>query len=385
MTRTVLLIGAMLLVLGVAPAGEAQEPQKSPPASPLRSQTTSQKTEPRISFEERLLVTIPLEFEKPYSGWSATFSRDGAKVVYAARQRRKEFIVFGDKRGPRFDFVGALDLSPDGSTVGYQGGRMDGRSFVVVGDKLAESQSRRPVLISREMSAFFSPDGTRVVYARSRGGKYSVVVIDASSLVYKTMEKGEEFTMVQGNSGPEFDEVTAPKFSPDGTTVAYGAREGKKAFILIGDKRGPEFEDVHTPIFSPDGSTVAYAAKQAKKWFIMVGDKRGPESDGVGPPVFSPDRSTVAYGAKQGKKEFIIVGDKRGPEFDWVGHPIISANGSTVAYWAKLGKKEFIVVGDKKGPEFDGVADPVFSPDGSKVAYGALAGRELWWKVMDVR
>jgi roadblock/LC7 domain-containing protein len=324
-----------------------------------------ERAAPRVSFEEKLLATIPEDFKEPEVGWWATFSCDGSRVAYAAKQNGKEFLVVEGKRGPSFDILPPLYVfSPDGNTVAYLGVNWN-VIYVVIGEKRALVQiggiKEGPLggLLHATLpldlwAPEFSPDGTKVAYPRTWDlMKMSIAIVDDKSAEYKSLEKGEDFTIVLGHGGPEFHDVASPVFSPDGKQLAYAARLWMKWFIVVGDNRGPEFDDIGRPVFSPDGKTVAYRADLHHKRFIVVGDNRGPEFDDIGVPVFSPDGKTVAYwaGLKEKKKEK---------------------------------KKELIVIGDKQGAEADAVGRPVFSPEGKKVAYGAFQGRELWWKVVDV-
>ncbi len=457
----------LLLLFASVTLAAGQAPEKRP--DPKRPETLSPKDTAEVSFEQKLLGTIPQEFDYPAEAgfrihhwrdsprahrlgeaadvylapsrvgrcgkrfcrfefvgnrltagklwgqalWVA-FNRTGTQAAYLASQRGKVFFVVGNKKGPEFDEIGLPFLSPDGQTVGYiavERGPLKPRTFIVVGNKkvpLEEKEvieiSWRPVwrklfgipsiyeagAITTRWRPLFSPDSRRVAYKRKLRGKHAIVVLEGP-----WEEPGE----LAATSGPDFDQVGLPVFSPNGSTLAYAAKRGGKWFLVVGDKHGPRFDQVAHPVFSPDGSALAYAAKRGGKWFLVVGEKHGPEFYKVWRPHFSPDSRTVAYAAtitevwlfsvrRTSRIVTVVVGGKPGPEFVAVDHPVFSPDGSLVAYAAKkdhADEKWFLVVGDKRGPELDGVWSPVFSPDGSKVAYGALQGRGLWWKVMEVR
>ncbi len=362
----------------------------------------------------------------PHGGGLTLFGTP-ANWAFVASQHGKVFVVINNKKGPEFDAIGMPFGSPDLSTFGYIAIERDpagSKAFLVLGNKTVPLQHDESISLDSNPSSprysppFLSLDNSKVAYISSHKEKQkeAVAVIegnwgdpapatikygpefdsvsepvlspDGTTVAYAASEAKKSFIVAGDKKGPEFDEVFHAVFSPDGTTVAYDVedKQNKKMFIVVGDKKGPEFEWVGRPVFSPDGSAVGYqAAEEKEKEFVVVAGRRGPKFDHVLEPLFSPDGKTVAYGAQNGRKQFVVVGDEKGPEFDSVDDLRFSPDGSTVAYVVHEGKKEFMVVGEKRGPEFDGVFPPFFSPDGSKVAYGARLGREFWWKVMSVR
>lgn len=379
------------------------------------------RAKPAISFNESLLATIPDEFQEPeYGGWSSTFSPDGSKVAYQAKQNDKWFVVVGNKRGPDFDLISQILFSPDSNRIAYIA-RQDNKAFVVVGNKRGSEYElvRSPILrpdgsrlpgIDEPSGSIgfiaFSPDSSKVAFWVRKDRKGFIVVDDqmgpqfdlvgepvfspdSSKIAYWAMQDEKDFVVIGDKRIPQFDKNSILgqilSFSPDGK-LAYLATSGKRWSIVIGDKRGPGFDEVTYPVFSPDGSKVAYGANEKNKWFIVIDDKRGLEFDKVYPLAFKPDGNRVAYEAIEGDRSFIVVEDKRWPAYGkyilWFS---FSADGSKFAYAATELDKGAIVVGDKQGPQFDDVGPPVFNQDGSKVAYGARQGRRLWWKVLDVK
>jgi len=397
-----------------APAKASSE-TKSLSLAPTAKSTVADSPTPPASqteadiFKERLLVTVPKEYEKrsTASSWLPAFSRDGSKVVYAASRGGKDFVVFGDMKGPEFDSVGEPVISSDGSKIAYSG-IQNGKEFVIVGGKkITEFDvSYHPI---------FSPDGGKLAYIAWQDGKRFIVVNnqkgpafdsvgtpvfshDGSRIAYSAKIGKKSFVMIGDKKGPEFDSVDGLVFSHDGKRVAYAAQQGNKYFVVIDGQKGQGFSYVRDPIFSSDGNKVAYSARDdtISKWLIVVDGVKGREFDGaVVAPVFSPDGSKVAcqvyfprYMGESGP-HFIAVGDKEWPRFDFMDifkRPVFSPDGTKVAYAAHSNDtKWFVVVNDKKGLEVDWVWNIVFSSDGSKVAYGAEQGREIWWKVMDAR
>ncbi len=379
-----------------------------------------QEKKPEVSFEEKLLATVP----EGVKGDEFSFSSDGRTVAYAAHRGEpgkdaRYRVTVGDHQGEEFDAARYLIASPVGSHFAYVAAK--GRKlFIVVGDKKGEEFD------NVEYPAF-SSDGTVVAYwaitGQGREARRSMVVGDRKGppmegapgslafgvlfsypvfrpntdvVAYTAQEGGKCFIVLGDKRGEAFDEVTAPEFSRDGSTMAYAAATGKegarKWFVVVGDQRGEQFDFVSHIAFSPDGKTVAYGAREGKKWFVVVGDKRGREFsdlDILANPIFSPDGRAVAYAISKNGKSCVVVGEREGEQFFQVFPSAFSPDGSKVACLAMNPGKWFVVAGETHSEALDNVdprsSGPYFSPDGSKVAYGAMKGRELWWKVMAVK
>jgi hypothetical protein len=400
----------------------AHEPDKQPPPIAIASQAIPKKPETRVPFEEKLLGTMPPEYENPPDITGSTVFLDNpAQWGFVARQNGKLFVVINNKKGQEFDEIRMLFQSPDLSTLGYvaEESQAAGRkTFLVLGNKTIPLQQGESIdlgetnhLLGAGLSLLsppiFSLDSKKVAYISFREDKKkeAVAILEGD---------WNDSAPVTAKFGPEFDWVWEPIFSPDGTTVAYAAGEAKvfkwmfekhavqKMFIIVGDKKGPEFGRVRYPVFNPGGTLVAYQAsllgqEPNTSEIAVVGDKKSAKLvglAGVGPPVFSPDGTTIAYPVlqsaeflpdKRPKHGFVVVGNKKGPKFDSVGEPVFSPDGTSIAYWAKMGEKQFIVLGDKKGPEFDDVQSPVFSPDGRTIAYQAKQGQKQFMILGDKR
>ena len=379
------------------------------------SQAIAKKPEKHVPFEEKLLGTMPPEYEEPPDITGGTMFLDNpAQWAFVARQNGKLFVAINNKKGTEFDEIRTIFQSPDRSTMGYvaeESHAADRKTFLVLGNKTIPLQQGESIdlgetnhLLGPGLSLLsppvFSPDSKKVAYISFHEDKKK----EAAAILEGDWGDPAPVTV---KYGLEFDWVWEPVFSPDGTTVAYAAGEAKKRsrlctacpvqgmFIVIGDKKGPEFERVRFPVFNAAGTVVAYQASLLghgdpnTREIVVVGDKkRGAQNvlgqivgfAWVGIPVFSPDGTAVSYPVlqsadflpdKRPKHGFVVVGNKKGPKFDFVGEPVFSLNGTSIAHLAKVGEKEFIVLGDKTGPEFDEVQSPVFSPDGHTIAYQA--------------
>ncbi len=387
------------------------------------SQPIPKKPETHVPFEEKLLGTMPPEYQDPPDITGGTIFLDNpAQWAFVARQNGKPFVVINNKKGPEFDEIRVLFHSPDLSTIGYvaeESKAAGGKTFLVLGSKTIPLQQGESIdlgetnhLLGARLSLLsppvFSLDSKKVAYISffEDKKKEAVAVIEGD---------WNDPVPVTVKYGPEFDWVWEPVFSPDGTTVAYAAGEAKKRSwacsacptqtmsIVVGDKKGPAFARARFPVFNPAGTVVAYQATLLghpdpnTSEIAVVGDKKSASLVGlawVGIPVFSPDGTTIAYPVlqsaeflpdKRPKHGFVVVGNKKGTKFDVVGEPVFSPDGTSIAYWAKVGEKEFIVLGDKTGSEFDEVQSPVFSPDGRTIAYQAKQSQKQFVIVGDKR
>jgi Tol biopolymer transport system component len=101
-----------------------------------------------------------------------------------------------------------------------------------------------------------------------------------------------------------FDEVSAPRWSPDSKQIAYVVNNGKYDSVVVADTTGETFDKVYfdSLVWSPDSTKVAYIAKQDGKYFVISGDQKSVALDHVDSLHWSTDSSKVAYGAKLGNE-----------------------------------------------------------------------------------
>ena len=105
----------------------------------------------QVSFEEKLLATIPKGLGPPFShnnfdsqgrqlGVDLFISPSLDQVAYPAQYLNQggEFMVVGDKKGKEFISVGTPVFSPDGQKVAYVSIRGYANWFVIIGDKMGE-------------------------------------------------------------------------------------------------------------------------------------------------------------------------------------------------------------------------------------------------------
>jgi Tol biopolymer transport system component len=194
----------------------------------------------------------------------------------------------------------------------------------------------------------WSPDGTRIAYESSLGGKFHVWVMNADGSGQTELTSGTQ----------DLD----PAWSPDGTQIAYArpSSNGWNLFVMNADGSGlRRVSDVfgNDPAWSPDGRRLAYV---------------GPDGIGVvGLDGSDPHRIT-AVGAFAA-----------GPSWSPDGTRIVFSRNNAAGYPGEL----FVVNADGSGEHqltTDGYANarPSWSPDGTEIVFQRTAtppfGSTLW-------
>lgn len=250
-------------------------------------------------------------------------------------------------------------ISPDGQQVAYAVRGSPGRHYVVIGIARGED-------FDEVSDPVFSPDGTKSGYIGIR-----------------EQDPWEYYLIITNKRLGPFVWLDGPYFSPDAKRLAYVAAENiapdlRKAFLVVDDRKlGLEFDWVSTPpVFSADGTSVAYKAGQGAESVIVLNGRSGERFDWVGNPVFSHDGLTLAYAAKSGEQCCVVVGRQKGDYFDAVGNPHFGRNPDFVAYKAERADRMLMVVKGRQSSEYDYVSDPTVSPDGERIAYLAAMNTE---------
>lgn len=198
----------------------------------------------------------------------------------------------------------------------------------------------------------FGPTGNHVAWIRSLATDRKHVVLD-------------------GRPGPEYIELTAPKWSRDGIQYVYagnarntvvpfaeGQMVGKQWFVEVGTERFGPYQNADEIRVANDGSVSWRATLKALP-------KSSPASnqamfiDGVADPTFravprkgaayDANGRLVAYRAQSGAGWHVVTAGKAGAAYDRVGVPSVSPNGKHIAYAAGAsGKKNVDIVVDTK-------------------------------------
>ncbi len=237
----------------------------------------------RVAIEEgsgkALGQPEPITTPSPYSG-PLTISRDGRRIAYAQAvstnniQRiafdpvtekvagQPAWVTQGSKQ------VGSCSVSPDGDWVAYHTGGKQEDIFLLKTDGSELRQLTDDV--HRDRIPVWSPDGKRIAFYSSRGGRYEVWTIQADG-------SGLQQLTYHGAGS-----VLYPRWSPDGARLVYST-SGANPFLM--EIARPWKEQSPKPLpglgdpaqrfeawsWSPDGRKLAGSIRGAGGTYLGVG------------------------------------------------------------------------------------------------------------------
>jgi dipeptidyl aminopeptidase/acylaminoacyl peptidase len=240
----------------------------------------------------------------------------------------------------------ALDISPDGQTLVYLGGK-DGKLWLIPS---SGGVAKRLTLQGEGMqhSAVFSPDGRRVAFVAASGEHQDIAVVDSDGEGWpQRVSKGDHFVMdpqwlpdSQRLVYVEHDNRHLPFFET--RLVLADLESGQQKVIADGWNRGALFT---MPRPSPDGKWLAYLSNESGWSNVYILNLATGQSKPLAPanveqsePAWLPDSSALVYTVSQ--------------HCD-IGISITTLEGQTKVI--------------EEGPAVNG--GPIFSPDGKRLAY----------------
>lgn len=242
---------------------------------------------------------------------AAAFSvSDAGHVIYrgGASAPRRQFVWF-DRAGQERGRVGNPDdgipffspaMSPDGRRLALHRG-VDGNVDLWLLELSRGSLVRFTSDPANEIHAFWSPDGTRIVYSSNRSGEYEL---------YEKAIAGvqEEKRLLR--------QCAVTDWSWDGRLILCQRRDATTSgdvFVLrdgAGEEPTPVVQtsgDDRDAQFSPDGRWIAYASTESGRWEIYVQPFPGPGS----PSPVSLNGGAQPRWRRDGRELFFIALDER--------------------------------------------------------------------------
>jgi Tol biopolymer transport system component len=273
-------------------------------------------------------------FDMPYA--PPLFNKDSTRIAYIEQHydKMKNNVVIGNadmtelKKGKDYDLLTNIMLSQDRSVIAYVA-KKNGKKIVVTIDFIKkELEEREGPLYDEVVGPALAPDGKHTAYIAKRSSKMFLV------------RDGVEHPY------PADGAAMQPLFSQDGSRIVSVGILGTQMSVILDGKTGPMYEEIGRPAFSPDGALIAYPARKDKLWFIVVNGKEGPAAyDMIVTPQFSPDGLRVVYRARKGGKRFIVTADRDGrtvreqPPYEMVWQPAFTNGKRSIAYGVKSGRE----------------------------------------------
>ena len=261
-----------------------------------------------------------------------TFSPDSKRLLFAARQGEKWYLVEGDEKaagGGGYIDIKRIRFSPDSNRLVYVA-RDDDGAFVVLDSEKSKTFDYLPG------EPLFSNDGDRLAYAVAE-------------------ERRESLGMrmvVDGEVGPVFQRIGAYRFSPDGGHFAYMAEKDDENGVVVHDGEvGAVYRSIGIPVFAPVKQHLAYYATQDGQWFVVRNGEKGPSFVAGENPVFCPKGERMAYIAQKDDRYVVVEDDDIKGNYEWAGLLGFSPDGKHMAYIAAEDGEAFLVVDEQKGDE----------------------------------
>jgi hypothetical protein len=290
---------------------------------------------------------------------SLTFSADGQRIAYAARDGSRWHVVGDPCLKSTWTGIGQIVFAPSGERILYSAER-DHVWHAVIGDHAGPPFKS---LLSGTLT--FSRDGSHFAYvAEDTGGVHGVV---------------------DHTPGPAFEGIAQLGFGPDSREVVYRARRGSVAYVVRGTEPGPPYDEVDRLVVSSTGN-VAFFARKGRAWSVVTDRALHGPYDRPGELVFSNDGTALAFSAEVGGRQRIY---RDGVEVE-APIPFTSArslrfSGVDLAYVARDPQGKTFVIGPRSVSRgYDEIGDLVASVHGGHWAFSARSGSS-WTVVIDGR
>ncbi|MCC6407518.1 MAG: PD40 domain-containing protein [Planctomycetes bacterium] len=257
------------------------------------------------------------------------FSRDGRFVFSRAIKGDDDVVVVLDLKGKEsvlaLGDLSSLELSPDGTevlcTVVENAVPLDTdmsddeaigqETQVIVRAPVApKSKDAKPVFFgsSYESAArpVFSPDGKHLAFVVSQGDKVGVA-IDSDTKAACEYDVIDELVFAPSSDQVAYVAVRGCKFDstpPNGFRPLQTAEELKDGSwsVVQGSTKSEEFDRVTLPRWSPDGTKLAYAALLGTTWRVRVGETKSEGFEEIAAIEWAPDGKTVWFGARKDRE-----------------------------------------------------------------------------------
>ena len=257
---------------------------------------------------------------------------------------------------------------------------------------------------AEEFDPAWSPDGTKIAFSRSDGGRYQIFVMNADGTDPVQITYGD-------NSASD------AAWSPDGSRIAFTRCSAGACDIYVMNADGggvrklthEERPSEQDPTWSPDGDRLAFA--EIAGIFVINAEGRDPQRVTDGPaddanPDWSPVGAKIAFDGSRGLWNgdiYVVNADGTGMTNLTDSQPLDSSpswspDGRRIAFMRKRNRhvraRLFVMGADGSSQTNlravgDAYARPSWSPDGTKLVYSWLTAcivpKVTGMKLLDAR
>jgi len=327
----------------------------------------------------------------------------GDGVVCLVMQNRREFVLHNGQKGPEYERIEGIRISPDGSRVAYVA-QLPGypSSYSMVCDGI-ESRA-----FSQVGEFVFSPDSKRMACAVKRGGNWYVLcegevsrpyegyidmlrfTPDSKSLIGVVRAQRKPFVCAvssDGILGPSHDNIfDGPGLVRGGAKPRYWVIDKDQVSLVELDwppsGPSPQVERLAKELIAQLSDGASHVREHATKSLGELGpdvlpllrDARARTND---PEVRT--RCDAAAGNMKLTEKTVRRLPKPPPGFPNAVDPCISPGGENLAYRVRTDGKVRLVFNGLEHKSYEKfISSPVFSPDGEHLAYVAEnAGKQF--------
>jgi hypothetical protein len=301
-----------------------------------------------------------------------TFSRDGKRFAYVARQGQEWVVMADAKEMLRIPAATGQDIrlefsGDDGKHLFFAKSGFAGYELWVDGQKMPGYYGSGGGGTEGTIDPLITRDGAHFAYVASMGthpGDKRTVIVDGKDAGYL----GDNLA-----------------YTADGTHLFAIVRQGAVVWLAVDGKPKIKTDGITQIIMAPSGNGFAAVLQrlQPPGQFLIVNGKKveGSDCQSIDKVVISPDGkhfATVCTASPQIK--FVLADGKKGQEYFSIDSYLeslstglqFSADSSKVGYVANSNGKKFIVINDDESDAFENVAGFMFSPDGKHVVMSGM-------------
>jgi len=365
-----------------------------------KSVVIAQTSGPKRKVSEKVIA----ELEGDELPDSTRASPDARRIAWTVKSEDRTAVFLDGKKCGEYGAVVDILFSPDGKRFACVALREDGKKLALFLDGV---ESKGYDAFHQE-NRYFGPFGRSVAFSVRDGGVFKVVrdgveskgysggasppvfSPDGKRIAYIAFPEPKPSTrllvVVDGKEGPLYDGIDkrSPLFSPDSRKCVYMAKKGERFVVVVDGVESPEFESISAPVFSPDGSKLAYFGEREGVDSLNLNGKKIEDllPDDICEYViyFSPDGRRLAYFRVRAGKWSLVLNGK--PEGAWdnvgAGSLCFSPDGKRYACVCFHGERSGMFLDGKEDFRGEGLAGPAFhfSPNGKKTIWAFRSGNQ---------